>query len=185
MLAAASKMRTRNSPHVCNFVLWTSDILRKIQSLFLKGLTFEIHNFNSKLPYFPTPFMYWNRYTLWQGLKWVLVHWGEENIFHCKDLSFAPSNQSTCQENSCKDTLRWATAASFSIPHDSEITVFVHHPFQWYVQSTADRVREYLNEDPKKTKYSIVPACPSDKPVLRWRWVRSIGGRLLTGKVCG
>jgi hypothetical protein len=92
-----------------------------------------------------------------------------KNIFTCKDLSFDPSNQSALQENSCKDTLRWVTPASSSIPHDSEITFFVHHPFQWYAQSTADRVREYLNEEPNKIKYSIVPACPSHKAVLRQR----------------
>ena len=129
--AAASKMWARNLPYVCNFVLWTSDILRKIQSPFLKGLTSEIHNFNSKLPYFSTPFMYWNRYTLRQGFE---VSFGAvrcKNIFHWKDLSSAHSNQSALQENSCKDTLRWATPAFSSIPHDSEITVFVCHPFQW------------------------------------------------------
>jgi hypothetical protein len=90
-----------------------------------------------------------------------------KNTFPCKDLPFESSNQSALQENSCKDTLRWATTASSSFPHDSEITVFVHHPFQRYIQSSADRVREYLHEEPNKTKYSTAPACPSDKAVLK------------------
>ena len=48
---------------------------------FLKGLTIKSHNFNSKLLYFPTPFMDWNRYTLWQGMKQVLVHRGGKIYF--------------------------------------------------------------------------------------------------------
>jgi hypothetical protein len=67
--------------------------------------------------------------------------------------------------------------------HMIQKSVFVRHSFQWYVQSTADRVGEYLNEERNKIKHSTVSACPSDKAVLRWRWVWSIGGRLLTGKV--